>query len=137
VASLDRIAEAFQPREAITSHLSNFGAAFGSPPLFWKRTGPSRQGVGKPLGPRWGRTDKARPASSSVCCPAEFGRVMIDSVTLSGTMKTQEPHHLFLGSTRHVRGTSRSPQPEGRNFFSPTHFNKQRAPISYVGRSFS
>jgi hypothetical protein len=38
-----------------------------------------------------GRTDKARPASSSLCYPAEFGRVMIDSVTLSLTMKALAP----------------------------------------------
>jgi hypothetical protein len=77
---------------------------------FGKEQAPAGQGVGKRLGPRWGRTDKARPASSSVCCPAEFGRVMIDSVTLSGTMKALAP---MTGGELSRFSSS--------DFFDPTH----------------
>jgi hypothetical protein len=35
-----------------------------------------------------------------------------------------------------MSGASRRLQPEDLDFLSPTHFSKQRAPISYVGRSW-
>jgi hypothetical protein len=81
----------------------------------------------------------ATPTQSCAGCPAEFGRVRIDFVTFVRIDKDPGTPPLFLG-VRPIMfwGTSRSPlQPEDRNFFSPTHFSKQRAPISYVGRSCS